>query len=64
MVIARDVPSLAKRRIVQRLMFDMPSVFVRVNLSEVDVPAMQVKCARARVHVHVCVRAPVCECLA
>jgi hypothetical protein len=39
--LARDVPSFSKRRMVERLMADMPSVFVRVNLANIDVPAVQ-----------------------
>jgi hypothetical protein len=40
-VLARDMPSYSKRRFVARLMSDMPSTFVRINLPTVDVPAIQ-----------------------
>jgi hypothetical protein len=40
-VLARDMPSYSKRRFVARLMADMPSTFVRINLPTIDVPAVQ-----------------------
>ena len=41
LAVARDVPALAKKRMIDRLMADFPSLFVRINAPDINVAAVQ-----------------------